>query len=554
MGMRPGLGAFVPPLIAQNGTRRAPRSMRCQNRDAQLPTSLTWQADTRASLQTDVLKAPRAPASIRNADVIIAGGGPIGSVAATLLHERGVNAVLVERESDFLTFNENASYALGLYPRAFRLLRTIPGLLEYLKPWQSSAQKFRFVNLDGTTSERDTREDMAIIEFFMRFRLTHLLKTFTCEQTDTLALYGREISDVTYLPSGEMDVSVRDDDPNGGSEVRTFRTRLILACDGRNSTILKTLRRKDDNSVNVRSKAGFALNERYSPAVGLKIRSLIVRNNIAFEKFGMDNGSFRGYLTSVAFEKKGRGRLRRFSIGIFPTVEADIQHMGGVLGVMVRVPDHMLWNMTSVEEGYAFFEENFPHLDIRKIVTADAMKAYVESRSRKFPTIARPESIAAYVGSEERADGGVIILGDAAHSFPPDTGQGVNSGFDDLMALTHVLDNAQQTASVTDIVSEFERMHDPDVWALMRIAQVTSPYQYGQVIWRMVLALVNIDWRSRFAKALPGRFYPSLTQMMQTSLPYREILRRADLTTRRLCFVALFGMMVLLCMFYALFV
>ena len=42
------------------------------------------------------------------------------------------------------------------------------------------------------------------------------------------------------------------------------------------------------------------------------------------------------------------------------------------------------------------------------------------------------------VSSPER-DTGVVLLGDACHAFPPDAGQGVNAGFQDVIALDRAL-------------------------------------------------------------------------------------------------------------------
>jgi len=42
---------------------------------------------------------------------------------------------------------------------------------------------------------------------------------------------------------------------------------------------------------------------------------------------------------------------------------------------------------------------------------------------------------------------GVVLIGDALHSFPPDTGQGVNAAFCDVMALKASFEEAAQARS-----------------------------------------------------------------------------------------------------------
>lgn len=485
---------------------------------------------------SQIQQASRAPLAIRDADVLIVGGGPIGSVAATLLHQRGVHAVLIERVNDFLLFNRSHAYALGLLPRAFALLAGIPGMLKFLKPWQAGLDNVRIIDSTGKVNEIK-REISSMVGLFMRYRVTHLLKTFMCTHTDTDTHYGAQVVDISFLPSGQMDVRVRQNKSDGTFEHLTFHTRLILACDGRNSTVVRSLRNADGRSNLVHSTKGFGLREHLSPAVGLCIRTLILRQD-AFAKFGLNASSFENHITAIRFDKS-RSHLKRFRMTVFPTVEKEVQFTDGVLGAMARVPDHELWRISDVDEAYDFFAENFPQFDVRKMVLRADMEEFANAQKTHFPTVARVASLVARVGDRGR-DGGVILLGDAAHSFPPDSGQGANSGFDDLAVLIRLLDAADPMCTIGDLLQRFEDARDKDISALMRIAQLASPYQYEQVPWRWYLALMNSMIRRTLAKWLPRWFHPSLAEMSILTLPYSEIMRRADVTTRRICVVAVF--------------
>jgi FAD binding domain len=65
---------------------------------------------------------------------------------------------------------------------------------------------------------------------------------------------------------------------------------------------------------------------------------------------------------------------------------------------------------------------------------------------------------------------GVVLLGDAAHSFPPDIGQGVNSALQDVAVLHAALRDAAD--DIGQALSLFERRRLPDVRALAKLAQV----------------------------------------------------------------------------------
>ena len=40
---------------------------------------------------------------------------------------------------------------------------------------------------------------------------------------------------------------------------------------------------------------------------------------------------------------------------------------------------------------------------------------------------------------------GILLLGDALHAFPPDLGQGVNSGLEDVVELNNCLDDSNDS-------------------------------------------------------------------------------------------------------------
>lgn len=507
-----------------------------------------------------------APKAVREANVVIIGGGPSGSLAAAMLNARGVRATLVEQEVDFLDFNENRAYYLGMYPRGIQALKAVPGLFEHVSPSGTWSDKLVRIPPDGAVREMRMPSSIAYLFFISRFSLNHALKQFVTAHTRTHTLYGTTVEHIDFLPSGDMEVTIRRRHPHAASDdnstteekhtpTETLRTKLILACDGRRSTVLQALRASSrphsphyhaKDSPRICSAKGFDQHLRTSPSVGMMVKSIVINNTDVFRSHGVTTRALCESLTVLPGAQKIRRTGRSFQIVIFPMGEQDVELLHGVLGVIVLVADHALWHVKSTREAFALFQENLPQLDVRAAISEASMDAFVRQPASAFPALSRPLSLAAAVGAphlEAALCGGAVVLGDAAHSFPPDSGQGVSSSLEDVACLMSVLDSAPDSDSIPALLRRYEAARDDDVWALMRIAQVASPYQYRQSIWSFRLQLANFLLRTVLAKALPVVFQPPLVLLNFLNEPYSEILRRADSTTFRLMAVLAFVLM-----------
>jgi 2-polyprenyl-6-methoxyphenol hydroxylase-like FAD-dependent oxidoreductase len=158
----------------------------------------------------------------------------------------------------------------------------------------------------------------------------------------------------------------------------------------------------------------------------------------------------------------------------------------------------------------------------------------------------------------------VALVGDACHAFPPDIGQGVNAGLCDVVSLDRALkglntetgkmvasSDGKRTASLQKNLERYQQQHAPENAALIRLARFGAPYQYKQPhrADRVLLKLwtLNVAVRLILSKLTFGLVPPSSIILSQNEkLTYRQVMRRADLTTAvfKTIFLGVFGLLV----------
>lgn len=79
---------------------------------------------------------------------------------------------------------------------------------------------------------------------------------------------------------------------------------------------------------------------------------------------------------------------------------------------------------------------------VREYVTRESMELFVRGQESKYSDVQCLLSIAARVGGAKTWSGGLLVLGDAAHSFLSVLGLGLNSALMDVGVLARVLDEA----------------------------------------------------------------------------------------------------------------
>jgi 2-polyprenyl-6-methoxyphenol hydroxylase-like FAD-dependent oxidoreductase len=325
------------------------------------------------------------PAEEQNTQVVIVGGGPVGTGLAITLALRGVRCVLVERyatpqpipRGQNLTQRTMEHFHFWGAEKALRAARTIPpeygigGMTSYatlLSPWHYDWLQRELVRpFYFTDNERLPQYET---EAVLRRRLAELPE---CE-----TLYGWAAEDVTQ-DAGGVTVTVAE---RGGAGRRTIRAAYAVGCDGSRSL--------------VREAAGITQtrtdHDRLMVLLVFKSRGLheLLKRYPGKSFYNVLHPDLHGYW--MFFGRVDLGSTWFFHAPVPPGTTKDNTDFTAYLHRAVG----------------AEFDVAFDHVgfwDLR-IAIADSYR-----------------------------QGRVFIAGDAAHSHPPYGGYGVNTGFEDAANL-----------------------------------------------------------------------------------------------------------------------
>ena len=132
-------------------------------------------------------------------------------------------------------------------------------------------------------------------------------------------------------------------------------------------------------------------------------------------------------------------------------------------------------------------QENFPRMEFQPeseggIISDAEWDRFAKAKGISFPYCQYcPKLVVSSKASYEGNDGeegegeeelgsdcGIVILGDAAHSFPPDTGQGINAGLSDVVYLDKVLKSGKGTQTLSASLKAYEKVRAPEVGFMIR--------------------------------------------------------------------------------------
>lgn len=102
-----------------------------------------------------------------------------------------------------------------------------------------------------------------------------------------------------------------------------------------------------------------------------------------------------------------------------------------------------------------WFQKTFPRLPLSddSVISTQEWDRFAQAEGTRFPPCQYSPAIQI---SSENGEAGIVLVGDALHAFPPDIGQGINSGLEDAIAL----DKALRTETKHEIKSLGSRLQD----------------------------------------------------------------------------------------------
>ena len=145
------------------------------------------------------------------------------------------------------------------------------------------------------------------------------------------------------------------------------------------------------------------------------------------------------------------------SLGLLPCRKAPTRTFN-----VIRPADHDIWKVKDGKELREWFAKAFPRFDF----SAESHSPLVEAA--EFDRFATTEGLSLppcqyspelYTLSPN-SNAAVVLVGDSVHTFPPDLGEGVNSGLEDVLCLDEAL---TKTGKIGDAVKYYGSLRGPEV-------------------------------------------------------------------------------------------
>ncbi len=429
-----------------------------------------------------------------NQQILICGGGPSGLAAALLFADLGWDDIIVvERRAGPDDFEPNKAFNYQIDPRGQQLLAKI-GVVAMLERYGVANDDFKLgvVSPDGTLK----KVEPPIINplrgrcyWIRRANFQQMLFDAIKARQDSRIrlLYRHKFTGFVDHPDGGVGATLLD--PEGATI--TLAPDLVLGCDGLSSQLRAALTARPDVP-----DGHFAMVEHPSLSAGLAYKVLTLPPGLSVHgaagPTALDDHRMAYLLASPA-----KPRDAAVQLAAFPVSNNQEPRSANI----IRPADHPIWTLKTAESLYTFLEKSFPQLDIRAVIGTDQAEAFVRIEPGRFPTPQYARHLHHSVGASAMQ---VLLIGDAAHAFPPDLGLGVNSALEDLFCLAAHLETAPERLESACAAFETERL--PQSAALVRLVQTVFPEQYGHSPKRLKLWIFGFAVRKLLNRAAPSTF------------------------------------------------
>lgn len=509
--------------------------------------------------------ASTTPIKRQNCNVLIAGGGPAGLAAALCLARRGYSDIhILERNPSASYFEVDKSYLYRIDGRGQRLTGLL-GITEQMKEVSITTEEFLDITIvqpDGTvkTVKAPADPSQQTAYWLPRRALLSFLSSQIDKEDCGKAItfhFGVNIEKLVMprtqgeveAPGAQATVQVRMGD---GTRVE-FLSQKVLGCDGMNSKIRTGLAdwaagvsgeaagvEKETNSKKSKTPR-FGLHFINSPSAGLRYKILTLLDDFPLLASTPQNLTVKQTCYSYVGRPTGGylSPLPPLRLGLLPFKMKNIPRTANI----ITVPNAPIFSLTTGPEVLAFLKKELPQCDIDRMVSKEEADRFAASPGGYFP---RPqyclETQVVLGGGKERwkeggmeegkEGGGIVLMGDAIHAFPPDLGAGVNIALLDVLDFIFALDRSE--GDWGQALPLYENLRAPQSRAVCELIPIGFPQQYNHMLpIQKSIKLLGVGMRVALSKAFPWVVAPPVFFMCQdVRLDYSQVWQRARRTTR----------------------